>query len=202
MALYLIGDIQGCDTALQRLLDLEHEARALRSRLRHLRDDAGQLHILAFLRRGQRLGQSPRRAPSGAGEAGQQHRENPPHRAAPAAGEQRGGGCQAQHRAGGGEGRDDRRHRRQAHDPLAHLRAAAQARRLHRAPAGRAAAVGAGPRHRGGSRPGARGARAAPRRPGRDRRLAYRSERHEPDLLPRDPGPDRVRRRRDRKSVV
>ena len=34
-------------------------------------------------------------------------------------------------------------------------------------------------------------------RPGRDRRLAHRGERHQPDLLPRDPGPDGLRRLRN-----
>ena len=41
----------------------------------------------------------------------------------------------------------------------------------------------------GGARPAAGGS-------GRDRRLADRGQRHQPDLLPRDPGPDRLRRRR------
>ena len=50
------------------------------------------------------------------------------------------------------------------------------------------------PRDRRGARPDARQARPAAGRPGRDRRLAHRGERHQPDLLPRDPGPDRVRR--------
>ena len=51
-------------------------------------------------------------------------------------------------------------------------------------------------RHReigGSAGPGACQARTAPGGAGRDRRLAHRSQRDQPDLLPRDPGPDRVR---------
>ena len=44
--------------------------------------------------------------------------------------------------------------------------------------------------------PEARRARPAAGGPGRDRRLPHRGQRHQPDLLPRDPGPDRLRRRR------
>ena len=47
-----------------------------------------------------------------------------------------------------------------------------------------------------GAGPGACQTRAAAGRARRDRRLAHRSERHQPDLLPRDPGPDRIRRLR------
>ena len=61
----------------------------------------------------------------------------------------------------------------------------------------RAAAVGAATARSPQSwRPDARSARPAAGRPGRDRRLPHRGERHQPDLLPRDPGPDRLRRRR------
>src|SRR5439155_10764642 len=48
-----------------------------------------------------------------------------------------------------------------------------------------------------GAGPQAREERLAAGRARHHRRLAHRGERHQPDLLPRDPGPERLRRRRD-----
>ena len=77
-----------------------------------------------------------------------------------------------------------------------------EGRRVARQPRRRRARRGAAdhqapPRDRRSSRSTARQARAAAGRARRDRRLPHRGERHQPDLLPRDPGPDRLRRLRN-----
>jgi glutathione synthase len=77
--------------------------------------------------------------------------------------------------------------------PGAHGEAGRDARQpRRRRPRRGAAALEARRRDRRATRAGARGARPAAGGPGRDRRLRHRDQCHQPHLLSRDPGPDRI----------
>ena len=81
-----------------------------------------------------------------------------------------------------------------AHSQAGRIARQPRRRRARRGAAGHASATARSPPALG---PEPRGARPAPGRAGRDRRLAHRGQRHQPHLLPRDPGPDRLRRVRN-----